>query len=366
MTDLHADLRGMQSELASGGRLRRWTKQLLRGATERERAPETLFDGADALDGDLWSLLAPGQLEPVALPTVWSDPIGRGIASLDRKGRNGVWIDRRPRGTLIVIRNDDTMVGWLEDAATEVIFAADDGWWYRATIDWDAGRLIHASWQQSLDGFAWDEPSGWRSVAYDDDGQVLAVHAEWTVDPVVTSEETLFERPVDLPGDAELLRRAHGDLVAECRSVIFAGGAGRLAGARLWQLRDEQGAVNAYSNFELCATVEDLLGQPPDNHPRPLDPPVIAPWSRRTYISVLEERLIERGEGDQLDDFVIGVVRSVNEWLEQEFGADGPVLLRCVGWVDAETTRSALTEAQWARWVAEGWSARIAPISGEW
>lgn len=365
MNDLYADLRGMRDELASGGRLRRWTKRLLSGATERSRSPDALFDGVDARDGDLWWLLAPGQLEPGALPTVWSDSDGRGIACVDRKGLRGAWIDRRPSGNLIVIRGDDTMVGWLAEGATEAIFAGDYGWWYRATIEWRGDRVRRVAWRQSLDGATWEEPSSWRSVDHDDDGTVLAVHASWTVDRLVTSRETLFERPVELPGDRELMRRAHDDLVAECRRVIVASGAGQLAGARLWHLHDEDGALTAYSNFELCHTLDDLLGEPPEDYPRPLDPPTIAPWSRRTYVSVLEERLVERGDHDRLDSFVIGVVRSVNELLEQEFGSNGPVLLRCVGWVDEDTARPALTDGQWARWVTEGWAARIARLPGQ-
>lgn len=198
------------------------------------------------------------------------------------------------------------------------------------------------------------------SVVYDDDADVLAVHEAAIVDNGVLSERTLFEQPVELPDDQTLARRAHDDLVEACHSAISASDH-PIAGAQLWQLHGDDGALRAYADFELRETVDDLLSEPGANPSPRLPLSVIAPWSRRTYVAALEERLVERGDSDGIDRFAIGVVRDVNERLEAEHGPDGPVVLRAVGWLDEDSARPALTDAQWARWQAEDWTSASPP-----
>ena len=225
----------------------------------------------------------------------------------------------------------------------------------------NSGRPERAAWQQSADGEAWSAPWCWMSVLYDGDGEPLAVHETAIVDDGELSERTLFERPVDLPDDQTLARRAHDDLVEACLVAISAGERS-IAGAQLWQLHGDDGALRAYADFRLCATVDDLLrGLAADGSPQ-LPLPIIAPWSRRTFVAALEERFVERGDSDGIDRFAIGVVREVNERLEAEHGPAGPVVLRAVGWLDEDSARPALTEAQWARWQAEDWTSRIAAL----
>lgn len=207
-------------------------------------------------------------------------------------------------------------------------------------------------------------PAPWReqSIVYDGAGEVLAIHSTSTFKDGEVAEQTAFERPVDLP-DETLARRAHDDLVLACHAAVGAAPT-PLAGARLWQVHGPEGAMAAFEGFELCPTLDDLLGASPDDLSPVFELPVVASWSRRTIVQALEQRLVERGDNDMLDDFVVGVVRALNERLEREHGATGPVVLRCIEWVDEDAARPALTDAQWARWLAEGWTARIAPFPG--
>lgn len=234
----------------------------------------------------------------------------------------------------------------------------------RATIEGDQGRPERMRWQESADGKVWDAPWREQSIVYDEAGNLLAIHSARARDDGRVRVRTLFERPVDLPDDQTLKRRAHEDLVSACHAAVTEALV-RPVGARLWHMHGPDGALTTFDGFELCDTLDDLLAEPPEEILRVLELPVIASWSRRTFVNVLEDRLVDCGDNDELDDFVIGVVRDLNERLEREHGADGPVVLRCVGWVDEETARPALTETQRARWRAEGWTSRIAAFPGE-
>lgn len=95
-----ADLKWLQRELNEARRLRQWTRELLRGATDRTRPADAHFDGPDAFDGDLWWLLIPLQIDPDGLVRVWSRPDGRCAACQNGNGTRGIWIENREDETL--------------------------------------------------------------------------------------------------------------------------------------------------------------------------------------------------------------------------------------------------------------------------